>query len=79
MPPVLSQQPRSYLLIAQHDLRPIVHAHVVVGRSDGTTAGGHLLQLLELDLSCFGAYEIACDATPLAIPAPQESSHEQPA
>jgi len=30
--------------VAQHDLRPIVHAHVVVGRSDGTTAGGHLLE-----------------------------------
>jgi predicted DNA-binding protein with PD1-like motif len=30
--------------IAQHDGRPIVHAHVVVGRSDGTTAGGHLLE-----------------------------------
>jgi predicted DNA-binding protein with PD1-like motif len=30
--------------VAQHDLRPIVHAHVVVSRSDGTTAGGHLLE-----------------------------------
>src|SRR5580704_14485820 len=30
--------------VAQHDGRPIVHAHVVVGRSDGTTAGGHLLE-----------------------------------
>jgi uncharacterized protein len=30
--------------IAQHEGRPIVHAHVVVGRSDGTAAGGHLLE-----------------------------------
>jgi len=30
--------------VAQHDDRPIVHAHAIVGRSDGTTAGGHLLQ-----------------------------------
>jgi uncharacterized protein len=30
--------------VAQHEGRPIVHAHVVVGRSDGTTAGGHLLE-----------------------------------
>jgi predicted DNA-binding protein with PD1-like motif len=30
--------------IAKHDGKPIVHAHVVVGRSDGTTAGGHLLE-----------------------------------
>jgi uncharacterized protein len=30
--------------VAQHDAKPIVHAHVIVGRSDGTTAGGHLLE-----------------------------------
>ena len=30
--------------VAQHDGKPVVHAHVVVGRSDGTTAGGHLLE-----------------------------------
>jgi predicted DNA-binding protein with PD1-like motif len=30
--------------VAQHEGRPVVHAHVVVGRSDGTTAGGHLLE-----------------------------------
>jgi uncharacterized protein len=30
--------------VATHDGKPIVHAHVVVGRSDGTTAGGHLLE-----------------------------------
>jgi uncharacterized protein len=30
--------------VAEHEGRPIVHAHVVVGRSDGTTAGGHLLE-----------------------------------
>lgn len=29
--------------VAQLDGNPIVHAHIVVGRSDGTTAGGHLL------------------------------------
>ena len=29
--------------VAQQDGKPIVHAHMVVGRSDGTTAGGHLL------------------------------------
>ena len=30
--------------VAQHEGKPIVHAHAVVGRSDGTTAGGHLLE-----------------------------------
>jgi predicted DNA-binding protein with PD1-like motif len=30
--------------VAQHDGRPVVHAHIVVGRSDGTAAGGHLLE-----------------------------------
>jgi uncharacterized protein len=30
--------------VAQHDARPIVHAHAVVGRSNGATAGGHLLE-----------------------------------
>ncbi len=30
--------------VAKYDGQPIVHAHVVVGRSDGTTAGGHLLE-----------------------------------
>jgi uncharacterized protein len=30
--------------VATYDGKPIVHAHVVVGRSDGTTAGGHLLE-----------------------------------
>lgn len=30
--------------VAQHDGRPVVHAHIVVGRQDGTTAGGHLLE-----------------------------------
>ena len=29
--------------VAQQDGKPIVHAHMVVGRSDGSTAGGHLL------------------------------------
>ena len=29
--------------VAQQDGQPIVHAHIVVGRSDGTTRGGHLL------------------------------------
>ena len=29
--------------VAQQDGKPIVHAHLVVGRSDGSTAGGHLL------------------------------------
>jgi uncharacterized protein len=30
--------------VAQHNGRPIVHAHLVVGRSNGATAGGHLLE-----------------------------------
>lgn len=30
--------------IATHDGTPKVHAHVVVGRVDGTTRGGHILQ-----------------------------------
>lgn len=30
--------------VAQHEGKPIVHAHAVVGRSGGTTAGGHLLE-----------------------------------
>ncbi len=30
--------------VAQHDGKPIVHAHAVVGRSDGSTAGGHLME-----------------------------------
>jgi uncharacterized protein len=30
--------------VAQHDDRPIVHAHAVVGRSNGATAGGHLME-----------------------------------
>lgn len=30
--------------IALKDLEPQVHAHVVIGRSDGTTMGGHLLE-----------------------------------
>lgn len=30
--------------VAQHDGKPVVHAHLVVARSDGTTAGGHLLE-----------------------------------
>lgn len=29
--------------VAQHRGKPVVHAHAVVGRADGTTAGGHLL------------------------------------
>ncbi len=29
--------------VAQQDSKSIVHAHMVVGRSDGSTAGGHLL------------------------------------
>jgi predicted DNA-binding protein with PD1-like motif len=30
--------------VAQQDGEPKVHAHVVVGRSDGSTRGGHLLE-----------------------------------
>ena len=30
--------------VATKDGEPAVHAHVVVGRSDGTTRGGHLLE-----------------------------------
>ena len=29
--------------VAQKDGQPLVHAHLVVGRSDGTTRGGHLV------------------------------------
>jgi predicted DNA-binding protein with PD1-like motif len=32
--------------VAQYEGKPIVHAHAVVGRSDGATAGGHLLEAL---------------------------------
>ena len=32
--------------IALKDNEPKVHAHVVVGRSDGTTRGGHLLEAI---------------------------------
>jgi uncharacterized protein len=28
--------------IAIHENKPVVHAHVVLGRSDGSTVGGHL-------------------------------------
>ena len=30
--------------VAMKDGKPTVHAHVVLGRSDGTTRGGHLLE-----------------------------------
>jgi len=30
--------------VAQHEGRPMVHAHAVVGRSDGAAAGGHLME-----------------------------------
>ncbi|HYM64002.1 MAG TPA: DUF296 domain-containing protein, partial [Gaiellaceae bacterium] len=30
--------------IAEHEGQPKVHAHVVVGRRDGRTRGGHLLE-----------------------------------
>lgn len=30
--------------VAQKDGEPTVHAHVVVGRSDGSTRGGHLIE-----------------------------------
>lgn len=30
--------------VAQHEGKPVVHAHAVVGRSDGSTAGGHLME-----------------------------------
>lgn len=30
--------------VAEHDGEPAVHAHVVVGRSDGSTLGGHLIE-----------------------------------
>jgi len=32
--------------IARSDGKPRVHAHVVLGRSDGSTVGGHLLEAL---------------------------------
>lgn len=32
--------------IAWQDSEPVVHAHVVVGRRDGSTLGGHLLEAL---------------------------------
>jgi hypothetical protein len=32
--------------IAEHDGQPEVHAHVVVGKSDGTAHGGHLLEAM---------------------------------
>jgi len=30
--------------IAEHDGEPAIHAHVVLGRADGTALGGHLLR-----------------------------------
>ena len=30
--------------VAQQDGKPVVHAHVVTGKQDGTAHGGHLLQ-----------------------------------
>jgi uncharacterized protein len=30
--------------IAQKDGKPVVHAHVVIGKKDGTAPGGHLLE-----------------------------------
>ena len=30
--------------VAQQDGKPVVHAHVVIGKQDGTAHGGHLLQ-----------------------------------
>ena len=30
--------------VAQHDRKPKVHAHVVVGKRDGSAHGGHLLE-----------------------------------
>jgi predicted DNA-binding protein with PD1-like motif len=30
--------------IALHDLEPKIHAHVVVGKADGTAHGGHILE-----------------------------------
>jgi predicted DNA-binding protein with PD1-like motif len=29
--------------IALYQAKPVVHAHIIVGASDGTTQGGHLL------------------------------------
>ena len=48
--------------IALKDDKPVVHAHVVVGRRDGTTRGGHLLSArvrptLEVVLTTGGALE----------------------
>jgi uncharacterized protein len=30
--------------IAIHENKPVVHAHVVLGKSDGSTVGGHLIK-----------------------------------
>jgi predicted DNA-binding protein with PD1-like motif len=30
--------------VFHHEGKPMVHAHVVVGRADGSTAGGHLVE-----------------------------------
>jgi predicted DNA-binding protein with PD1-like motif len=47
--------------VARHDDAPAVHAHVVVGRRDGTTRGGHFVEgvvrpTLELVLEEMPAY-----------------------
>ncbi|HWA85281.1 MAG TPA: PPC domain-containing DNA-binding protein [Opitutus sp.] len=53
--------------IALKDGQPVVHAHVVVGRRDGTTRGGHLISAhvrptLEVILATGGALQKRHDA-----------------
>ena len=64
--------------IALKEGKPTVHAHVVVGRRDGTTRGGHLLSArvrptLEVALTTGGVLRKRFDpVTGLALIAPDE-------
>lgn len=63
--------------IAWHGDEPVVHAHVVLGRRDGSTVGGHLREAhvrptLEVMLTQAGALERRFDpASGLALIAPE--------
>ncbi len=49
--------------IAEHDARPIVHTHAVLGYPDGTTVGGHVFELrVDPTLEIF----LTVDTKPLA-------------
>ncbi len=48
--------------IAEHDGKPVVHTHAVLGRPDGSTVGGHIFELyVDPTLEVF----VTVDPTPL--------------